>query len=152
VVSNEMVVWMSYPESSRSLISVENTPRSFDGDDQVVFEIVVCLNCVFNKDVMTFSFVNYIVFNPKMMDAMHCYSSVDTLVDSQTFNVGVVYCSDHMEMNGIPTEFFSLTDICQLYVGESGSERVIALGMKEDSCSVLISFGSLIITSEDDVS
>ena len=62
MVSNEMVVWMSYPESSRGLISVENTPRSFDRDDQVVFEIVVCLNCVFNKDVMTFSFVNYIVF------------------------------------------------------------------------------------------
>jgi len=64
VVSNEMVVWMSNPESSRGLIGVENTPGSCHRNDQVVFAVVVCLNGIFNEDIMAFSLVNDVVQDP----------------------------------------------------------------------------------------
>lgn len=61
MVSNEMVVWMSNPEPSRSLISVQNTPRSCHRDKQVVLAVVVGLNSILYEDIVTLSFVNHIV-------------------------------------------------------------------------------------------
>jgi hypothetical protein len=64
MVSYKMIVWMSNPETSRSLISVKNTPGSLDGNNQVVPAVVILFNGIFDKDVVTLSLVNHIVENP----------------------------------------------------------------------------------------
>lgn len=74
---------------------------------------------------MAFAFINNVVGQSQEMGSMHSKSSVVTLMNSISMSIGLMNCTNHMEMNGISSDLESLTDICELSVGQSTSERVV---------------------------
>ena len=87
MVSNENIVWVSYPEACRSLISVEQAPRSLGLDDQVILDVVVGLNSILNKHSVALDFVSNVIFKPQVVSSVKGKSSVVTLMSSKSFSV-----------------------------------------------------------------
>ena len=56
-VSYENVVWMGDPEASWSLISVKERPGSLCLYDEVILDVVVGLNGIFNEDCVSLNLV-----------------------------------------------------------------------------------------------
>jgi len=87
MVIDEDVVWMSDPEASWGLISIQKTPGSLSLNDQIVFDVVVSLNGIFNEDGVTFNFISNVVFKSQVMSSVKCESSVITLMSSESLGV-----------------------------------------------------------------
>jgi len=63
VVSSEVVVWVCDPETGWSLISIEQAHGSLGHHDQVVVNLVVPFNSIFNENVMSHDIVHHVLFN-----------------------------------------------------------------------------------------
>lgn len=100
-VSSENIVGMSDPNSSRRLISVEQTPGCSHIDDQVIFYQIVCLSSIFNENSMSKSVVNYIVLNSQIMHSVNCHSPIVSVVNCIVPDVRIVHSAYHVEMNWI---------------------------------------------------
>lgn len=125
MVVNEVVVWMGNPEAAWCLICVQKTPGSLGLHNQVLGDVVLGLNSVFNENGVALNFVSNVAFESQVMSSMDCESSVEALMDSDLFDVGFVDCTDHMEMDSISSQFEGLANIGEFDVVESGNQRVI---------------------------
>ena len=52
MVSNPDIVWICHPESSRSGVSVQDTVRCSHSDYEIICDIVVSLDTIFDEDVV----------------------------------------------------------------------------------------------------
>lgn len=126
MVSYEVVVWISDPETSWCLISVEPTPRPLGLHDQVLFNDIVSLDSVFNEDVMALNIVYKVLLHPQIAGSMERQGSVETLMNSVTNDVGVVHVSNHVEMDGVSPKLKTLSDVEELDIGNPRGKRVIS--------------------------
>jgi hypothetical protein len=116
MIIEDMVVWMSDPETSRGLICVQQTPGSLYLHDKISFAIVVCLNSILDKEDVTFAFVNNIVCQSQVVSSVHCECSIVTLMNGITVRIRVMNGTNHVEMDSISSKFECLTDISEFGV------------------------------------
>jgi len=116
MIIEDVVVWMSDPETSRRLICVQQTPGSLDLHDEISFAIVVCLNSILDKEDVTFAFVYNIVGKSQVVSSVHCECSVVTLMNGITMCIRVMNGTNHVEMDGVSSKFECLTYICEFGV------------------------------------
>lgn len=126
-ILNKVVVWVGDPETSWSLVSVETGPAALDFHDQVAIQIVLLLNSILNEDIVSFDFVNNIVHNSHVVRAVESVSAVEALVCGTTVHIGLVDSADLMEMNCVPANLESLSNICHLNVGDTADKAVVTL-------------------------
>ena len=77
---------------------------------------IVPLDGIFDKDVMPHDIKNYIMFHSKVISTMNGQSPVIRLMDRVTFDIRIMHVSNHVEMNGISSQFKGLTHVCELTV------------------------------------
>jgi len=82
MIINENVVWIGDPETSRGLICVQKTHRPYGFDNEVVLDVIVCFNRIFNEEGMAFDFICHIILKSQVMGTMQCESSIITLMGS----------------------------------------------------------------------
>jgi len=109
MVIDKVVVWVGDPVASWSLVSVEETPRPLDHHDQVALDQVVNFNTIFHEDSMPHDVEANHVFDRQVLNGMESYCSVMTLVYRDTSDVRRVDCTNHMEMDGVPTDLEGLS-------------------------------------------
>lgn len=115
-VVGENIVWVSNPEATWALISVEQTHRLLDLDCQVVVINVLGLCGIFYKESVAHRIKRYIVGHSKVVNSVSCHSAIVSLVNGVASNVGFVDSTDHVEMDWVTTKFESLTHILKLNV------------------------------------
>ena len=81
MVAAEDIVRICDPEASWSLVRVEETPRATDIEDQIVFNQVLSLSCVFDEDCVAHRVVGYIALHSQIVHAMDRHSSVERMMD-----------------------------------------------------------------------
>lgn len=111
VVLQEVIVWVCDPEACWSLIRVQKGPRSLGLHYQILVDIVLFLNCIFNENRVTLYIEAHILSQPQIMSSVKSESSVETLVGSKSSAVGLVNSANHVEMDCVPSNFESLADI-----------------------------------------
>ena len=87
MISSKNIVWMSDPEGSRSLISVEKTPRLFSQYSKIIFDQIVLLYCIFNEESVAFCVVCNIPLNSQVVNCMESDSSVICMMDGVSFDI-----------------------------------------------------------------
>ena len=87
MVSNKYIVGMGDPEASRCLVSVQQTPRPLSLDDQIVFDVIVSFNSIFNEYGVTFHFIGHVVLKSQVMGSMQSKSSVVPLMGTKAFRI-----------------------------------------------------------------
>jgi hypothetical protein len=70
MVLNESVVGMSNPETSRTRVCVEETPRSHELHHQVEIHDVLCLNSFLDEHIVTYDFITSIIGISEIMFAV----------------------------------------------------------------------------------
>jgi len=140
VVANKDIIWISDPEASRGLIGVEQTPRAANVKYQVVFDIVLGLDGVFDENCVAHSTVGYIVLNAQVVNAVNSDGSVVGVMDCIISNVRRLDCSNHMEMDRVGAQNESLTNIEQFNVVDSCSGRLVGGRMHNNNSTILICF------------
>lgn len=111
MVISEDIVRVSDPERSWGGISIQETVRSSGEQSQVMFEEVMSLNGIFNEESMTLSVISHILSNSQVVDTMDGASSVVSLMDSVTLDVGIVDITNQVVMDRVSTKLEGLTDI-----------------------------------------
>lgn len=104
MVSNEDVVLIGDPEASRCGVSVQKTPRSSNLHGQIMVVVVTSFDCILNEECVSLGVVSNIVHDSQVKDVMGCDCSVVGVVDGVSNYIGVRNCSNHVEMDGIPSE------------------------------------------------
>jgi len=87
VVASEVVVRIGDPETSWSLISVEQTPGSHRLHDKVVMNLVVSLDSVLDENVVALDSVNDVLLKPEVAGSVEREGSVEALVNRVTSNI-----------------------------------------------------------------
>ena len=114
MVASDDVVWVSDPDGSWSLISVEERPGATDIEDQVVLNEILALNSIFNEDCVAHSVIGDVVLDAQVVHSVDCHSSVERVMDSVVTHVRLVDGTNHMKMNGVRSKDESLADHAQL--------------------------------------
>jgi hypothetical protein len=138
MVVNENVVWVGDPNTSGGLIGVEQTPGPLGLGDEILVDVVVSFDGVLDEDIVALDVVDDVLHNSQIVVTVNSDSSVESSVDRDTLNVGVVDVTYHVEMDGVSAHLEGLTDVSELDVAELGSERVVTVGMEEDGSSILV--------------
>lgn len=81
MVANKDVVRVRDPETSRSLVGIQQTPRPSRAHNKVVLDDVLGLDCVFNEDVVTHSIVNNVVLNRKIRNSVNSHCTIIALMN-----------------------------------------------------------------------
>jgi hypothetical protein len=81
VVSPEDVIRMSDPEAGRCHVSVKATERWDNLDNKIIFNQVLCLCSVLNKEGMTHCSESKVLLNSEVVHSMECHCSVVSVVD-----------------------------------------------------------------------
>ena len=81
------------------------------------------------------------------MNTVNSDSTVISLVNSVSSDVGLVNSTNHMEMKGIASKFESLTDISQFNVFNASNAGLITRGIEHDVSTILVSLRSFRISS-----
>ena len=113
VVSDD-VIGCSDPHGSWGLISVEQTPRTANIDDQVVFDQILGLDGILDEDGVTHSVVSNVVLDTEVVHTVDGDSSVESVMDGVIAHVRVVDSANHVEMNWIRAKNEGLTNIEKL--------------------------------------
>jgi hypothetical protein len=126
VIASENIVRMSDPETSRRLISVEERPTTLCLNNQVILDQILSLSSVFNKDSVAHGIVGNVIDDLEIVHSMESDGTIVSLMDSVIPGIGLVNCSNHMEMNGVATQLESLTHICEFNVFNLANDRLIS--------------------------
>jgi len=110
-IVGENVVWMSNPEATWALVSVEQTHRLLDLDRQVVIVNVLRLSGIFNEEGVAHRIKRHIVSNSKVVNSVSGNSAIVSLMYGIASYIGFVHGADHVEMDWVTTKFESLTHI-----------------------------------------
>jgi len=110
-IVGENVVWVSNPEATWALVSVEQTHRLLDLDRQVVVINVLGLSCIFNEEGVAHCIKCHIVSHSKVVNSVSGHSAIVSLMNGVASDVGFVHGADHVEMDWVTAKFESLTHI-----------------------------------------
>jgi hypothetical protein len=110
-IVGENVVWVSNPEATWALVSVEQTHRLLDLDRQVVIVNVLGLSCIFNEEGVAHRIKRHIVSHSKVVNSVSGHSAIVSLMNGVASDVRFVHGADHVEMDWVTTKFESLTHI-----------------------------------------
>lgn len=110
-IVGENVVWVSNPEATWALVSVEQTHRLLDLNRQVVIVNVLGLSCIFNEEGVAHCIKRHIVSHSKVVNSVSCHSAIVSLMNGVASDVGFVHGADHVEMDWVTTKFESLTHV-----------------------------------------
>lgn len=99
--------------------------RWINFNDQVTIVNVVGLNSIFNEECVTKDIVGNVLHNAEVVDSVGRHCTVVGLMNGVTFDVGLVNSTDHVEMNRVPAELESLSDVGKLDVGNTTDCRFI---------------------------
>lgn len=121
-ILDKVVIRVSDPEASWCLIRIEQRPTSLSHDDAVMVYIVLLFNSILNENDVTFDVVSNIVDQPHIVCTVEGEGTIETLVGTETFAVRFVYCTDHMEVDGIATNLEGLTDVSEFDVFQAGNK------------------------------
>jgi hypothetical protein len=86
-VLDEVVVWLSDPEASRSLVSVETGPAALDLHNQVAIHVVLLLNGILDKDVVALDLIHIIVHDAHVVRAVESVSTVEACVSGTSLHI-----------------------------------------------------------------
>ena len=114
MVSYQIVGRVSDPERRGSLIDDQKTPGLSGVHDKIVLDRVVGFSSIFNKYCVPHGFVDHIVLEFQVVDAVDGDASIEGLVNSVLSDVGTIHITGHVEMNRVPTQLESLSNIREL--------------------------------------
>lgn len=124
-IFDEAVVWLCDPESCRRLISVETRPTAFDHDNAIAVHVVLLLNRILDEDVVALCVVDNVVHDTHVVGAVQSISAVEALMCRTAVDVGLVDCTDLMEMHCIATDLEALANISHLDVGHASNQAIV---------------------------
>ena len=107
-------------------------------DNQVVVNYIFCLDSIFDKDGVTHSVVDDVVYDVEVADSMDSHCSVVSLVDCITFYQRFRNCSDDVEMNWISTEFECLPNVEEFCIEDPSNAGFIFRVMYHDVGTIKI--------------
>ena len=87
MITNELVVWVGDPETSWSLIGVQETHRSLGHHDQIVGDVVLSLSGILNEDGVSLNIESNIVHESQVVGSMDGKSTIETFVNGNTVSV-----------------------------------------------------------------
>ena len=108
MIINKIVVWMSEPDTGWSLISVKKRPGSNCLHNQVVINVVLCLNSILNEDSVSLSIISNVIFNSKVVGTMKSEGSVVAIMDSVVLGIRLMDSTDHVEMDSVSSDLEGL--------------------------------------------
>jgi hypothetical protein len=138
MVASDYVIWMGDPNTSWRLICVQKTHRSSSINNQIVLDQILCLSGILNKDGVAQVLVSHIVLDLQVVYSMNGHSSVVSLPDSIVSDIGLVDCSNHMEMDWVSSKLEGLTHVVELYILNPSNARFISWGVDHDVGSILV--------------
>jgi len=103
VVISELVIRMSNPEGGRSLISIDKGEGGLSLDDQVAIDQTLGLSSILDEDGMTYGVVSHIVLYLEVVYSVESNCTIVGLMNGIVASVGLVYSTDHVEMNRVAT-------------------------------------------------
>ena len=112
MVTSENVVWIGDPEACGCLISIEETPGTTNINHQIIFNQVLRLSCILNKDRVAHGVVDNIVLDSEEVDTVDCHCSVECVVNGIVPHIRAVHSANHVEVNGVAAKDERLADIC----------------------------------------
>lgn len=124
-ILDKVVVGVRDPEASRRLIRIEQRPTPLSHDDAVFVNIVLLFDSVLNENDVTFDVVSYIVDQPHIVCTVEGEGTIETLVGAETFAVRFMYCTDHVEVDGVATDLEGLTDVSEFDVFQASYKRIV---------------------------
>jgi len=87
---------------------------------------------------MTLNVVTNIVDQSHVMSSMEGEGPVEALVRAKSLAVRLMYCTNHMEMNGVSTDLEGLSNVSELDVLQSRYKGIVSFRVQEDSGSIFI--------------
>ncbi len=97
------VVRAGDPDGCRGLVSVEQTPRAADVDNEVALNEVLGLCGILDEDGMAHGVVGDVVLYAQVVHTVDGHSSVEGVMDGVVAHVRCVHSADHMEVNRVGT-------------------------------------------------
>ena len=82
MIATDDVIRVCDPNTGWSLVSVEQTPRAADVDNEIVFNQILCLSGVLNENSVTHSMVGHVILHAQIMDSVDSDSTVEGVMDS----------------------------------------------------------------------
>jgi len=77
MIVNELVVRVGDPETCGGGVSVQKTHTPLRHHDQIVGNVILCLNAVLNENSVALHIVSKVVGDPQELIAMDCECSVE---------------------------------------------------------------------------
>ena len=85
MIVDKIVIWISNPDASWSLIGVEETPRPLGHHDQVSGDIVVSFNAVFDEYVVTHGIEDNVIRDSQILISVNSKGSIERGVNSVSY-------------------------------------------------------------------
>ena len=76
MVLNKVVARVCDPERRRCLISVQQRPTSLGLHNQVLVDVVILFNCIFNKNGMALDIKGNVLHKAQIVSSVNCKGSV----------------------------------------------------------------------------
>ena len=140
------VVWVSDPERGWRLISVEQRPGSLGLHNQVAVDDALGLSGILNEDSVTHVVVCDVLDDVEVVHTVNGDGSVVSLMNGVTLDEGLGDVTNHVEMDGVATEFEGLAHVVELTIEDATDQGLIAWGVQHDVSTVLVHGGSLWVT------
>lgn len=100
-ITNEYVVWVSNPEATRSLVSIEQRKRWFGASNNIVLDQILCFCCIFNKNGVTHHIPVAIALHSQVFDSVDSCATIVASHDCIVSHIWLVNSTNHMEVNWI---------------------------------------------------
>lgn len=151
MIVSELVIGMSDPERSWSLIGVDKGEGGFSLHDQISVNEALGLSSIFNEDSVSHGVESHISDDTEVVNSMDSDGTVVSLVDGIASHVRLVDSSNHVEMKRVASQFEGLTYISEFYILNSANAGFISRRVKHDMSTVLVLGRSLGISSVHNV-